>query len=670
MRIIGIYIKEKTSEQVRKNLAPGWYPFCSAFTTPIRDFEDYGKAESIERIDNSIYSQQNRFLPTDINICAVVGRNGSGKSTLLEMIYRILNNLAYVLMLHRDGANNDLSYAHGVYADLYYDLGGVKRLCKIEVRGPECKFYYGFGKEGVWVEKPLNTGHTPDDEFIDHRFFPNIYKELFYTISVNYSIYSLNKEDFDPYNPFEEYDAEINGDWLNGIFHKNDGYLAPITLAPFRKNGIIDIAREKRLANQRVTALSLLFYSQRKVFLEGYTPRRLMYSFDYEFENKSRKKLYEDYGRAGWTENEVNEVLAVITGYWKNQPEIASDIESIAAVDSPAYNIIYYYLAVKTFKICTTYSSFQGVYDPNDFKGKCTSNNKNEHLEKIGAAVDKMLRKDERTHITLKLRQCLRWISNKDYSIWSKEEKDGGKDFIKCFDRFRKNVRLRTYDDAILLMPPSFFQYELRFYPYSKRQILKYIDEKKKEISLSRMSSGEIQFLFSLSYVLYHIKNLMSVKGDNYREEYNHVTIILDEAELYYHPDYQRRYVDMLLERLGNAHFDKRKLKSINIIIATHSPFILSDIQGQNILYLKEGKRMNIDKQTFGANLYELMKNSFFFDKNSLGTVAASYTRNILNRANEGHFPTAQEEELIGDRNILRYLYYLKEKDYVQDNKE
>lgn len=79
---------------------------------------------------------------------------------------------------------------------------------------------------------------------------------------------------------------------------------------------------------------------------------------------------------------------------------------------------------------------------------------------------------------------------------------------------------------------------------------------------------------------------------------------------------------------------------------------------------------MNIDKQTFGANLYELMKNSFFFDKNSLGTVAASYTRNILNRANEGHFPTAQEEELIGDRNILRYLYYLKEKDYVQDNKE
>lgn len=160
MRIIGIDIHEKTSEQVRKNLAPRWYPFCSAFTTPIRDFEDYGKAESIERIDNSIYSQQNRFLPTDINICAVVGRNGSGKSTLLEMIYRILNNLAYVLMLHRDGANNDLSYAQGVYADLYYDLGGVKRLCKIEVRGPECKFYYGFGKEGVWVEKPLNTERT------------------------------------------------------------------------------------------------------------------------------------------------------------------------------------------------------------------------------------------------------------------------------------------------------------------------------------------------------------------------------------------------------------------------------------------------------------------------------------------------------------------------------
>lgn len=656
MRIIGIDIHSQTPEQVRKNLEPGWYPFCSFFTTPIRDFEDYEKAERENRTNNEVYRRVCHHLPKEINICAIVGKNGSGKSTLLEIIYRILNNLAYKLMRNRKGANNDLAYAEGVYADLYYDLGGINKLFKIEVQGKECKFYHGFGTSGRWVEKPLET---------DSEGVSLIYKSLFYTISVNYSIYSLNKEDFDPYNPFEDYVPGINGDWLNGIFHKNDGYLAPITLAPFRKNGVIDIAREKGLANQRVTALSLLFYSQHKKFLEGYTPKRLMFAFNYEYENISRKKLYEDYSRTGWEKEEIDSVLDIITKYWK-QSVVAIDVENISVKDSPAFKIIFYYLAVKTFKICTTYSTFKSIYDPAKHK-KDSFDNEKIHLQEIDLAVTKMRSKEEQTHITLKLRQCLRWIKEKDYSILSEEIKDGGPNFVNCFDRFRKTLRLQTYDDAILMMPPSFFEYELRFYPYRKN---KHSDKKKergKELSFRQMSSGEIQFLFSISYVLYHIKNLMSVKGDKFREEYNHVTLILDEAELYYHPDYQRRYIRMLLDRLGNAHFDRRRIKSINIIIATHSPFILSDIQGQNILYLRSGRKKCLEMETFGANLYELMKNSFFFDRNSIGTVAADYIRGILNRANNGQYPTIEDESLIGDRNILRYLYYLMGKDNVQD---
>ena len=32
--------------------------------------------------------------------------------------------------------------------------------------------------------------------------------------------------------------------WLTGIFHKNDGYLTPVVLNPFRREGRLDIRKE------------------------------------------------------------------------------------------------------------------------------------------------------------------------------------------------------------------------------------------------------------------------------------------------------------------------------------------------------------------------------------------------------------------------------------------
>ena len=59
--------------------------------------------------------------------------------------------------------------------------------------------------------------------------------------------------------------------------------------------------------------------------------------------------------------------------------------------------------------------------------------------------------------------------------------------------------------------------------------------------TLESMSSGERQFLNSISYALYQIKILESVNDGYHRVHYNHINIVLDEAELYYHPDYQRK---------------------------------------------------------------------------------------------------------------------------------
>lgn len=98
----------------------------------------------------------------------------------------------------------------------------------------------------------------------------DIFNEFFYTISTNYSLYSLNE---DEYVEALEDNRTIDGDWVDGMFHKNDGYLAPVVVTPFRDHGIVDIENENNLAQQRVMAIALLDYAQgNKSFLQGYIP--------------------------------------------------------------------------------------------------------------------------------------------------------------------------------------------------------------------------------------------------------------------------------------------------------------------------------------------------------------------------------------------------------------
>lgn len=104
------------------------------------------------------------------------------------------------------------------------------------------------------------------------------------------------------------------------------------------------------------------------------------------------------------------------------------------------------------------------------------------------------------------------------------------------------------------------------------------------------MSSGEKQILQSASYILYHIKNIESIREDSYRKAYHHINLVLDEAELYFHPEMQRTMIANIIKMLSWCHINNTKIRSVNIIIVTHSPFVLSDVPKNRILYLKDGK--------------------------------------------------------------------------------
>lgn len=135
----------------------------------------------------------------------------------------------------------------------------------------------------------------------------------------------------------------------------------------------------------------------------------------------------------------------------------------------------------------------------------------------------------------------------------------------------------------------------------------------------------------------------------------NRIVLLLDEGEMYLHPQAQVKYMDNLLLML------KRILPKLNvqIILTTNSPFLISDIQGANILYLNEltiaegvlHKNNNILGKTFGANINSLLVNNFFMNEGSVGFFAKEKIDTLIKKlSEEGATLTEQEDmkKLIG----------------------
>ena len=146
------------------------------------------------------------------------------------------------------------------------------------------------------------------------------------------------------------------------------------------------------------------------------------------------------------------------------------------------------------------------------------------------------------------------------------------------------------------------------------------------------LSSGERQQLFTISSILYHLDNLNSIKEDKNnlnRVFYPNINVILEEIELYFHPEMQQNFVKYLLD--GIHAINLKNIKSINFIIVTHSPYVLSDIPRQNILALKsDGICSDDNLMAFGANIHDMLRSSFFLTNGAIGRFAEWTIKHIM----------------------------------------
>ncbi|MCT7488193.1 ATP-binding protein [Aliarcobacter cryaerophilus] len=139
-------------------------------------------------------------------------------------------------------------------------------------------------------------------------------------------------------------------------------------------------------------------------------------------------------------------------------------------------------------------------------------------------------------------------------------------------------------------------------------------------IKFSDFSLGEkniINFVYSFLYYINYYE----------AEIYN---LILDEIEIGFNPKWQKNLLDIILKLLKIEVF---KDKKFIVNISTHSPFILSDIPKENIIFLEKGKQVypfEDGKQTFGANIHTLLSHGFFMKDGFMGEFAKNEINSII----------------------------------------
>ncbi|MGL5277341.1 AAA family ATPase [Myroides sp.] len=227
------------------------------------------------------------------------------------------------------------------------------------------------------------------------------------------------------------------------------------------------------------------------------------------------------------------------------------------------------------------------------------------------------------SHVTFKLKQALNYYDNNFFFYVDEIEKIENSDVLslsldsKYFDKLKQQSELNK-GDIINNMPLAMVQPNI--------SVTKIVDGKDKEYDFRALSSGEQQLIHSLLTVSYHIYNLKSIStGIVYKE----INLVCDEIELYFHPEYQRVFVKELIGTL--SYFEEMKY---NILLSTHSPFILSDIPSQNVLKLKEGKPEESVKgdevNSFGANIHDLLADEFFLKNGFMGEFAKGKISSVV----------------------------------------
>lgn len=130
------------------------------------------------------------------------------------------------------------------------------------------------------------------------------------------------------------------------------------------------------------------------------------------------------------------------------------------------------------------------------------------------------------------------------------------------------------------------------------------------------LSTGEKAYLNLFSRIHYGLFEKINIE-----EKFNEVNllyILIDEGSTGFHPQWQKEFLKRLILYTNQINPIKK-----HFIITSHSPYLLSDLQIEDVVSIGESDdyRFTI-KNTFGANIHELLADKFYLENTFMGDFA------------------------------------------------
>ena len=712
MRVICIHpLRRENANNQRGSILKGlqedcWYFLYDGYT--ITDGEIvYQKTPVPENLYRpNRYARLETANAVAIDICAIVGENGAGKSSLVDIFIRVVNNLAAYVIGEKFAfpKAEHLHFIADVFAEVYIEINqfifciqsykdaiSVKEY--VEVEKGSCVYK----KE---VENKLN-GIVDNGTICEkHKEQYQLLARLCYNIVLNYSLHSYNSIAYEDEDTFADKETRIRIDgiergmyrpdfmfgknkqqkqlttslfkknfsegfsWISGVFHKNDGFQSPLVITPKREYGFIDINNENALSEERLLTLLFIENNKRGVKDKERFPfseinkKLKITGFSLEPDEKAieyyRRKLRKHPDLPEYKRDEFNDLRDFLLSEYVGT--FGLDVNR-RKYQQAAINYIVY----KTIKIFMTYPRYEDVRKRLVEKGRLLTDNDKSFLE-----MHLHLLWNDYSHVTLKLRRTLNYLRY-DHIGDKTEFKTGeladkiDNTIVRECKRSQNDLQLKSWDftprttDGML--PPPLFR--VNFHLYDKDD-----KEQKNQIKFNTLSSGEKQITYILCSLFYYLHCLDSssrfYKDWNKRNEhiqYKHINVVFDEIELYFHPEMQREFISRLLHGIQQLPFET--IRSVQFMIVTHSPFVLSDIPVQNILFLKKNgeKASKEGMASFGANIHTMLVNSFFLKGGAMGEFAKETINSVIDQLNMYYLCKKKKDYCYSSEEIEQYYY-------------
>ena len=219
-------------------------------------------------------------------------------------------------------------------------------------------------------------------------------------------------------------------------------------------------------------------------------------------------------------------------------------------------------------------------------------------------------------------------------------------DNLKDYENFKLNI-----DDGVI-----FVNLYLDLYRFNRNLLDSIFDFKFKNLS-----SGEENLVLMFALFERGISSFVDKKIKN--NEYN-LLLMLDEIENNFHSQWQKQLFSQLHKFLNiiSNHWKTEYSKTINfsILLASHSPFILSDLSKENVMFLKKDENGNCRNvtietkiQPFGANIHTLLSHGFFMKDGLMGEFAKGKIDKAIKYLNQ---KSLSKEEIDYCENIISII--------------